>query len=379
MDFSLAEDQLMFQKMVRDFAAKEIEPVAARIDETDEFPAEIIQKMAGVGLMGLTIPEEYGGSGGGRMEAAIATIEIARVSAAVSTIMGGSLSLCCRAIYGFSNEEQKQRFVVPLAKGEMLGAFGLTEPGAGSDVASLETVATRKGDDYVLNGNKIFITNGAEAGVVVIFATLDRSLRHRGITAFVVDTSTPGFSVGKSERKMGLHGSSTCELVLDDCEVKSENRLGAEGQGFKVAMETIDACRIFVSAQAVGIAQGAYDAAIDYAKERQQFGQPIANFQAIQWMLADMATAIDAARLLTFRAAYLKDQGLPFIKEAAMAKVYSAEVAMATTTKAIQIHGGYGYTRDFPVERFFRDAKIMEIYEGTSEMQRMTISKDLIS
>lgn len=378
MDFSLTEEQVMFQRMVRDFAVKEIEPVAASTDEEETFPAEIVKKAAELGIFGISISEEYGGSGGGMMELAIATEELSRVSAGVGAVLLASASLACYPIYRFGTEEQKRRFVTPLAKGETLAAFALTESSAGSDAAALETTASQQSNGYVLNGTKIFITNGAEAGTIVVFATTDKSLRHRGIAAFVVEKDTPGFSVGKKERKLGIRASSTAELIFEDCRVPVENRLGEEGQGFRIAMEAIDSSRISVAAQAVGIARAALETSLSYAKERQQFGQPITEFQAIQWMLADMATSVDAARLLTYRAAYLKDSGLPFIKEAAMAKLFAAEAAMAATTKAIQIHGGYGYTKDYPVERYFRDAKITEIYEGTSEMQRMTIIRNLL-
>lgn len=379
MDFSLTEDQRMLQQMVRDFASNELEPVAAQIDESEEFPAENIKKMGKLGLFGVTIAEEYGGSGGDSMHLLLVTEEIARVCGSTSTIYLASLSLACYPIYKFGTEEQKRRFVVPLAGGEKLACFALTESGAGSDAAALEATAVPQGDSYLVNGNKIFITNGAEADVIVLFATTDKSLRHRGIVALIVEKGTPGFSVGKEERKLGIRGSSTTELVFEDCRVPAQNRLGEEGQGFRIAMGAIDSSRITVAAQAVGIAQGALDTSLGYAKERQQFGRPIADFQAIQWMLADMATAIDAARFLTYRAAYLKDQGLAFVKEAAMAKVFAAEAAMAATSKAIQIHGGYGYTKDYPVERYFRDAKITEIYEGTSEMQRMTVARHLLA
>jgi len=379
MDFSLTEDQRMLQQMVRDFASNELEPVAAQIDESEEFPAENIKKMGELGLFGVTIAEKYGGSGGDSMHLLLVTEEIARVCGSTSTIYLASLSLACYPIYKFGTEEQKRRFVVPLARGEKLACFALTESGAGSDAAALEASAVHQGDSYLVNGSKIFITNGAEADVIVLFATTDKSLRHRGIVALIVEKGMPGFSVGKEERKLGIRGSSTTELVFEDCRVPAENRLGEEGQGFRIAMGAIDSSRITVAAQAVGIAQGALDASLGYAKERQQFGRPIADFQAIQWMLADMATTIDAARFLTYRAAYLKDQGLAFVKEAAMAKVFAAEAAMAATSKAIQIHGGYGYTKDYPVERYFRDAKITEIYEGTSEMQRMTVARHLLA
>lgn len=378
MDFSLTEDQKMLRTMVRDFAEKELEPIAAQIDEEARFPAESIKKAAEIGLMGTGFPEEYGGSGGGAIEQAIIFEEIARVCASTSVILIVTNELTSYPIYTFGTEEQKQQFLIPLTRGEKLGAFGLTEASAGSDVASMQTTATRQKDGYNLNGNKLFITNGAEADILVVFATIDKSLGYRGITAFIVEKGTPGFSVGKHESKLGIRASSTSELIFENCFLPEANRLGDEGRGFRIALGTIDASRIGIAAQAVGIAQGAFDKALAYAKERQQFGQAIANFQAIQWMLADMATQIDAARLLTYRAAYLKDKGLPFIKESSMAKVFAAEAAMFVTSKAIQIHGGYGYIKDYPLERYFRDAKITEIYEGTSEMQRMTIARQLL-
>jgi len=378
MDFSLTEEQKMLKTMVRDFAEKELEPIAAQIDEEARFPTEQIKMMAELGLMGVSFPEKYGGSGGGKMEEAIVGEEICRVSASIGTILFASAGLAGHPLYRFGTEEQRQRFVVPIAQGEKLACFGLTEPGAGSDVAALETTATKQNGGYVLNGNKIFISNGPEADIALVFATIDKSLKRRGITAFLVEKGTPGFSVGKHERKLGLRASSTAELVFEDCFVPEENRLGKDGDGFKIALTAIDASRVSVAAQGVGIAQGAFDKALAYARERRQFGQSIADFQAIQWFIADMATAIDAARLLTYRAAYLQDQGLPVIKEASMAKVYAAEAAMFVTTKAIQIHGGYGYIKDYPLERYFRDARILEIYEGTSEMQRMTIARQFI-
>ena len=378
MDFSLTEDQKMLKAMVRQFAEKELEPIAAQIDEEASFPAEHIKKMAEPGLMGVSFPEEYGGSGGGKMEEVIVSEELCRVCASIGTIFFASTGLAGEPLYHFGTEEQRQRFVGPLARGEKLACFALTESGAGSDVAALETTATRQSGGYTLNGSKIFITNGAEADIIVVFATIDRSLRHRGITGFIVEKGTPGFSVGKLEHKLGIRASSTAELIFDDCFVPEANRLGTEGEGFKIALGAIDASRVSVAAQGVGIAQGAFDKALAYAKERQQFGQPIASFQAIQWFLADMATQIDAARLLTHRAAYLQDEGLPFVKEASMAKVFAAEAAMFVTTKALQIHGGYGYIKDYPLERYFRDARILEIYEGTSEMQRMTIARQLL-
>jgi acyl-CoA dehydrogenase len=379
MDFSLSEDQKIFRRMVRDFVIREVAPHSGRIDRNEEFPTENIRKMGELGLFGIGFPEEYGGSGGNSIHLAIATEEIARICASTAVIYLVSVATACYAIYKFGSEEQKQRFVIPQAKGEKLIAFALTEPGAGSDAAALETTATRKGDGYILNGTKLFISFGAEAGAAVVFATMDKSLRHRGITAFIVEKGTPGFSMGKKERKLGMRGAPTVELIFEDCYVPLENRLGGEGQGFRIAITALDNSRIYVAAQAVGIAQAALDLSLSYAKERQQFGQPIANFQAIQWMLADMATQVEAARLLVHQAAYLKDKGLPFVKEGSMAKVFATETAMAATTTAVQIYGGYGYTKDYPLERLFRDAKVTEIYEGTSEIQRRTIAKQLLS
>lgn len=378
MDFSLTEEQKMLKTMVQDFATKELEPIAAEIDEESRFPAESVKKMAELGLTGIGLPEEYGGSGSGATALCLVTEEISRVCAAIGAILLASTGLVGEPIAEYGNEEQKKRFVTPIATGEKLASFALTEAGAGSDPAALEVTATRHNDGYLLNGTKTFITNGAEAGIILVFATVDKSLRHKGIAAFVVEKDAPGFSVGKHEHKLGIRASSTVELVFEDCFVPEENRLGNEGDGFKIGLRAIDASRVVVAAQALGIAQGAFDKALAYAKERQQFGQPIINFQAIQWMLADMATQIDAARLLTYRAAYLMDKGLPFIKEASMAKVFASEVAGFVTSKAIQIHGGYGYTKDYSLERYFRDAKITEIYEGTSEMQRMTIARYLM-
>ncbi|MBI4295076.1 MAG: acyl-CoA dehydrogenase [Chloroflexi bacterium] len=378
MDFSLTEEQSMFQATVHDFATRELEPVAATVDETAEFPWDNYRKMAALGLTGLGFSEQYGGSGEDEIMVIIATEELAHACAATSAIFLAGISLACHPIYTCGTEAQKRRWIVPVARGEKIACFGLTEPGAGSDVAALQTIAQRQGDSYILNGNKVFITNGAEADIAVVFATTDRALRHRGVVALVVEKGTHGFSVGKKEHKLGIRGSSTAELVFQDCLVPAENRLGQEGDGFKIALAAIDASRVSVAAQAVGIAQAALDASLSYARDRQQFGKPIAEFQAIQWMLADMATQIEAARLLTYKAGYLKNQGQPFVKESAMAKVFAAEVAMWVTTRAIQVHGGYGYTKEYPVERFFRDAKITEIYEGTSEMQRLTIARNLL-
>jgi len=378
MDFELTEDQKMLKAMVRDFATRELEPIAAQIDEESRFPAESVKKMAELGLMGIPFPEKYGGSGGKSLDFCIVIEGLAYGCFATSGIYAVTAGLAGLPLYRFGNEEQRQRFVVPVAKGEKLACFALTEANAGSDVASLETTATRQNGGYVLNGTKIFVTNGSEADIVVVFATIDKSLRHKGITAFIVEKDTPGFSVGKHENKLGHRGSSTAELIFDNCFVPEANRLGDEGQGFRIALETIDSSRCTIGAQALGVAQAAFDKSLSYAKERQQFGQPIVNFQAIQWFLADMSTYLDAARLLVYRAAWLEDQGLPFVKEAAMAKLYASEVSSFVTNKAIQIYGGYGYVKDYPIERYLRDAKITEIYEGTSEMQRMTIARSLI-
>ena len=378
MDFSLTEDQKMLKTMVRDFATKELEPVAAQIDEIGEFPAEQVRKIADLGLMGLTIPEKYGGSGRGRVDFCIAVEELSRASAAAASYFRVSLSLGIVPIIMHGTEEQKQKYLPPHTRGEKMACFALTEAGAGSDPAALQTTAVRRGDGYVLNGTKLFISIGAEAEIIVVFATIDKSLGYRGITAFIVEKGTPGFSVGKHENKLGFRGLSAAELIFEDCFVPQENRLGEEGRGFRIALEALDESRITVGAEAVGIAQAALDASINYAKERQQFGQRIANFQAIQWMLADMATQIEAARVLTYYAADLQDKGLPFIKESAMAKLFASEVSSFVTNKALQIHGGYGYTKDYPLERYLRDAKLTEIYEGTSEMMRMTIARALV-
>ncbi len=378
MDFSLTEDQKMLRTSIRDFADKELAPIAAEIDEACRFPDESVAKAAAIGLTGVGYPEEYGGSGGGAVEQAIALEEVARVCAATCVILATSNELAAYPIYTHGTEEQKQKYLAPILKGQTVGAFGLTEPGAGSDVAAMTTSATRGDAGYTLSGSKIFITNGEEAAAVIVFATVDRSAGHRGVTAFIVEKGTPGFSVGRHEDKLGIRASSTVELIFENCTIPESNRLGKEGQGFRIALESLDASRIGIAAQAVGIAQGAFERSLAYAKERQQFGQPLAGFQAIQWILADMATQIDAARLLMLRAADLKDSGQSYVKEASMAKLFASETAMSVTTKAIQVHGGYGYTKAYPVERYFRDAKITEIYEGTSEIQRMTIARQLL-
>lgn len=378
MDFELSEEQKMFQSMVRDFATKELAPGAAKRDEEASFPGDAIKKMGELGLLGVSYPQEYGGSGGDSVQQAILVEELCRVEAGAGTVYAGTVSLCAYLICKFGSEEIKKKYLPQLLQGRKIGCFALTEPGAGSDATAIQTAAVKEGNEFVLNGSKIFITNGAEADVVTVFVTLDRSLRHRAIIALVLDSKTPGFSVGKKDHKMGIRCSSSAELIFENCRVPASQLLAEEGKGFNVAMDAIDSSRTIVAAQAVGIAQGAFEAALQFSKDRQQFGQAISGFQAIQWMLADMATQIEAARLLTYQAAYLKDRGKPFVKQAAMAKLFATESANRVTTKAVQIHGGYGYTKDYPVERYFRDAKITEIYEGTSEMQRMTIARHLL-
>ena len=378
MDFLLTENQLILQATLNEFASTELEPSAAELDEDPKLSLEKVKKLNELGICGIGIPEDYGGSGGGTLEAVIATEELVR--GCPSTGMGAlaSVSLCAHPINHFGTEEQKRRFVVPIARGQKFGAFALTESEAGSDISLIQTTANKQKGGYILDGIKIFITNGGIADTVIVFATVDKSSGRRGMTGFIVEKGMPGFSVGREENKLGVRGLTTTELIYDGCFVPEENRLGEEGDGFKIAMWAIDTNRVIVASQAIGIARGAYEASLQYSKERQQFGQPICNFQAIQWTLADMVTSISAARLLAYHAAYLHDSGQPFVTEAAMAKVFAAETAMAVTTKAIQIHGGYGYTTEYPVERYFRAAKLMEIHEGTSEMQRMTIARNIL-
>ena len=363
---------------MREFAENEVEPIAADIDETGRFPEETVEKMARYNMLGIPFPEEYGGAGGDEVAYAIAVEELSKVCGTTGVICSAHTSLGCWPIYKFGTEEQKQKYLVPLAKGEKLGAFGLTEPNAGTDAAGQQTVAVLDGDHYVLNGSKIFITNGGQADVYIIFAMTDKSKGTRGISAFIVEKDFPGFSIGKIEEKMGIRASSTAELIFEDCIVPKENLLGEEGKGFKIAMMTLDGGRIGIAAQALGIAQGALDVTVQYIKEREQFGRPLAKFQGLQWMVADMATEIEATRFLVYRAAFNKANGLPYNKEAAMAKLYAANTAMDVTTKCVQLHGGYGYTKDYPVERMMRDAKITEIYEGTSQVQQMVIAGHLL-
>ncbi len=378
MDLSSTEEQEMVRKMVRDFAQKEVAPMAAEIDEQGIVPFANIEKMARLGLLGLTVPEQYDGGGADTVSYVIALEELSKACASTAIIVAVQNSLVCAGIDKFGTEEQKQTYLRPLARGEKIGAFALTEPGAGCDASALLTVAVRDGDEYVINGRKHFITNGGFADVVILLAMTDKAKRHRGITAFLVEKGLPGFSVGKEERKMGIRGTNTCELLFDDMRVAATHRLGEEGEGFKIAMTLLDAGRIGVAAQAVGIAQAAYEAALQYSKQRVQFGQPICQFQAIQWMLADMATRIEAARLLTYSAALKKDSGQRFSKEASMAKLFASETATWVADRAVQIHGGYGYMKEYSVERNYRDAKITEIYEGTSEVQRMVIARSIL-
>ena len=362
--------------MIRDFVANEIEPCASQWDETNEFPYDMVKKMAEVGLYSVGLPEEYGGTGD-ELSFTIASEEVSRGSGGLGISYLVTLGLAMYPITMHGSHEQKSKYLPRVIEGATV-AFALTEAMAGSDVANLDMRYEKDGDSYVLNGNKIFITNGAEADIVTTFATRDKSLGHKGISAFVVEKGTPGFTVGKLEHKMGIHPASAAELVFDNCRIPAENLIGEEGKGFRIALEAIDASRVTIAAQALGIAQAAYDAAVAYSKERKQFGTEIARFQGIQFMIADMAVELDAARLLTYRAAWLTEQqGHSPLKEAAMAKLYASEAAHRICHKAVQIFGGYGYTREFPVERFFRDQRITEIYEGTSEMQRWTIARQI--
>lgn len=378
MDFELNEEQRLVREMVHDFAQKELAPRAAEVDKREEFPAENIQKMAELGLLGLPYPEKYGGGGGDTLSYAIAVEEVARACGSTALIFAAHVSLGCGPIYYFGTEEQKKRWLPHLCSGKGLGAFGLTEPEAGSDAGSTRTVATREGDYYVLNGSKMWITSGAIADVIVATAKTDPSAGTRGISCFLVEKGTPGFIPGKNEPKMGLKGSVTSALSFEACRVPAANLLGKEGEGFRQMLITLDGGRISIGAMALGLAQAALDHASRYAKERRQFDQPIASFQAIQWMIADVATEIDAARLLVYRAAALKDAGKPFSREAAMAKLYASETAERAAFKAVQIHGGYGYSREYPVERIYRDQRLCSIGEGTSEIQRLVIARQVL-
>lgn len=378
MIFKLTEEQEMIRKTVRDFAEGEIAPKAGPMDEAEQYDYALWGKMAEMGLTGIPFPEEYGGADMDNISYAIAVEELSRVCASSGVLISAHTSLGSWPIFAFGTEEQKQKYLVPLAEGEKIGALGLTEPSAGTDAGAVKTTAVLDGDEYVLNGTKIFITNGSVGDIYVVIASTDRTKKHRGTAAFIVEKGTPGFSFGKKEEKMGIRASATYELVFENCRIPKENLLGQDGQGFKIALMTLDGGRIGIAAQALGIAQGAFDEAVNYSKIREQFGKPISAFQGIQWMLADMATRIDAARLMVYRAAYLKDNNEPYGKESAMAKLYASECAMWVTTKAVQIFGGYGYTREYPVERMMRDAKITEIYEGTSEVQRIVIASNIL-
>ena len=372
--FNLSEEHVQLQQTFREFAENEVKPLAKELDETERFPTETVQKMAEMGMMGLPIPEELGGSGVDQLGYVLAVEELSKVCATTGIILSAHTSLCCWPIMTFGTEEQKEKYLKPLASGQKLGAFALTEPSAGTDASMQKSTAVLDGDHYILNGNKVFITNAGAADVFIVFAMTDKAQGTRGITAFILERDMPGFTMGKPENKMGLRASSTCELVFDNVRVPVENRLGAEGKGFKIAMATLDGGRIGVGAQAVGIAQGAIDEAVKFTKERIQFGRRISQFQNTQFTLADMQTRTDAARMLVWRAAAAEQEGQPYTHLAAMAKLFASETASYVTNRAVQLCGGYGYTKDYPVERMMRDAKVTEIYEGTSEVQRMVIS-----
>ena len=378
MNFLFTQEQEDIRAMVRDFAEKAVAPTAAERDEKELFSREIFDQMGQLGIMGLPYPEIYGGAGSDFVSYAIAVEEISRCCASTGIGLSVHVSLCAAPIFEYGTEEQKQKYLRPLAEGNTLGAFGLTEPNAGTDAAAGSTTAVKEGDHYVLNGTKVFNTNGGEAGVYVVFAMTDKASGLKGMSAFIVEKDTPGFTFGKKEVKMGIRSSVQRELIFENCRVPAENLLGKEGQGFKIAMGTLDGGRIGVAAQSVGLAQGALEEAIKYSKQRVQFGKPIASNQAISFMLADMATKVEAARMLTYRAAFLKSQGLAYAKEAAMAKMFASDAAMAVTTDAVQIFGGYGFSREYPVERMMRDAKITQIYEGTNQAQRMVIAGSIL-
>ena len=374
MNFQLTREQELVKQMVREFAINEVKPIAAEIDETERFPMENVEKMAKLGMLGIPFSTEYGGAGGDTLSYIIAVEELSKVCGTTGVIVSAHTSLCASLIEQFGNKDQKERYLADLATGRKLGAFGLTEPGAGTDAAGQQTIAVLDGDNYILNGSKIFITNGGVADTFIIFAMTDKSKGTRGISAFIVEKNFEGFSIGKKEDKLGIRASSTTELVMSNCIVPKENLIGQEGKGFGIAMKTLDGGRIGIAAQALGIAEGAFEEAVNYMKERKQFNRPLAAFQGLQWMIAEMDTKIEAAKHLVYKAAWLKDNKLPYTVEAARAKLFAAEVAMDVTTKAVQIFGGYGYTKEYPVERMMRDAKITEIYEGTSEAQKMVIS-----
>ena len=377
MDFSLSKKEELFLQMIREFAENEVKPLAAEVDDEEKFPMETVEKLGKIGVMGIPIPVEYGGQGGTNLMYGMAVEELSRACATTGVIVSAHTSLCMAPILEHGTEEQKKKYLPKLASGEWIGAFGLTEPNAGTDAAMQQTTAVDAGDKWILNGSKIFITNAGYAHVYIVMAMTDKSKGTKGISAFIVEKGFKGFSIGKKEKKMGIRGSATCELIFENCEVPKENLLGELGKGFKIAMMTLDGGRIGIAAQALGIAQGAMDETVKYTKERKQFGRSIAQFQNTQFQMADLETKVQAARLLVRSASFKKDQHVPFSADAAMAKLFAAETAMEVTTKCVQFHGGYGYTREYPVERMMRDAKITEIYEGTSEVQRMVIAGKL--
>ncbi|HSJ75211.1 MAG TPA: acyl-CoA dehydrogenase [Gemmatimonadales bacterium] len=374
MKIELSEEQQLLRENVRRFAEEVAKPRAKEIDESGEFPRSFFDQAGEIGLAGVFVPEEYGGAGMDTISYTIVIEEISRVCATSGVILSVNNSLVCYPLLKFGTEEQKKEFLTPLAAGQKLGCFALTEPGAGSDPSGLRSTARRDGDDYVLNGNKVFITNGTDADVALVFASVDLAKKHKGITCFIVPTNTPGYHHGTHEFKLGVNASGTTELAFTDLRIPARYRLGEDGEGFKIAMATLDGGRIGIAAQAIGIAQADFEEALAYSQQREQFGQPLSNFQAIQFYLADMSTELDAARLLTWKAAWAKDHGKRFTLEAAQAKLYASEMAQRVTNKALQIHGGYGYTKEYNVERYFRDARITEIYEGTSEIQKMVIA-----
>ena len=374
MNFTLTKEQELVRQMVRDFAVNEVKPIAAEIDVTERFPMENVKKMGELGMMGIPFPTEFGGAGGDVLSYILAVEELSKVCATTGVILSAHTSLCASLINENGTPEQKEKYLRDLCTGNKIGAFGLTEPGAGTDAAGQQTTAVLDGDNYILNGSKIFITNGGVADTFIVFAMTDKSKGTKGISAFIVEKGFLGFSIGKKEDKLGIRASSTTELIFENCVVPKENLIGREGKGFGIAMKTLDGGRIGIAAQALGIAEGALEEAIKYMKERKQFGRPISAFQGLQWMVAEMSTKIEAARFLVYKAAWLKENKQPYSVDAARAKLYAAEVAMDVTTKAVQLFGGYGYTKEYPMERMMRDAKITEIYEGTSEVQKMVIA-----
>ena len=378
MDFELTEEQQMVRDMTRGFVEREVKPVASRLDREGSYPSELVKRLSEMGLMGILVPQEFGGSGMDLLSCVVAMEEISKAWASLGVAMSVQNSLVCAPLLRFGSATQKEKYLPSLARGERLGCYALTEPGSGSDAGSIQTRARRVDDGFILNGNKIFTTSGNRADLAIVYAVTDPARGKKGISAFIVETTIPGFVVGKLEDKLGLRSSDTASLIFEDCRVPRENLLGAEGEGFRIALATLDGGRIGIAAQALGIAQGCLEESVAYARQRHQFGRAIAEFEAIQWMLADMATEIDAARLLTYRAAWLAEQGRSFTKEAAMAKLFASEAANRIAYKAIQIFGGYGYTKEFAVERFFRDARITTLYEGTSEIQRLVIARRLI-